>query len=67
MRVYIVTYTESFPGAGEYTEDELTGVAFVLARSFQEANEKVEKRFKKEQESVFVKAISIDDKATIIV
>ncbi len=67
MNTYIVTYTEAFPGANEYTEEELTKVAFVLAGSFDEAEKKVKGRFKKEMENVYIKAISLDSKATIIV
>lgn len=46
MSAYIVTYCESYPGADERTEEELTKVAFVLADSFKEAEQKVTKRFK---------------------
>lgn len=67
MKTYIVTYRKSYPGANECTDEELQRVAFVFADSFQDAENKVTKRFKGEFESVRVIAISIDEKATIIV
>lgn len=67
MEVYVVTYRESYPGANEVPEDDLVKVAFVLAGSFKEAEDKVLKRFKTEYERVYIKAISVDEKATIIV
>lgn len=67
MNTYIVSYTEIFPGANEYSEEELTKTAFVLATSWDGAASKVTKRFKKESESVNIKAIVLDNRATIII
>lgn len=72
MDVYIVTYKMSFPGANEYSDQDLTKTAFVLAESFKDAQEKVEKRFKKDfgsglSEGVSVIAISRGENGEVII
>lgn len=67
MKTYIVTYEEIYPGADEVDEEVRTKVAFVLADSFKEAIQKTERKFKGDMESVSIKAVTLDLKATIIV
>lgn len=67
MDTYIVTYEEIFPGAMNRTKEELTKTAIVLAGSFDEAQRKVESRFKKEMERVKVLAIALNEDTTMIV
>ena len=52
METYKVTYRLSYPGA-----DNDIRVAYVLANSFSDAEDKVEKRFKKECETAYVKTM----------
>lgn len=66
METFIVTYIRNYPDCDAVPEEDRTHTAFVLAESFNQAAEKVEKEFKKEFESVWVKAVFRDKNSNII-
>lgn len=64
--IYQVSFKVSYPRETEVCDDDVM-TAFVLADSFNEAQRKVEQRYKKEFESAKIFGISLAEKVDIII